>query len=122
MQHGLRSVRYITDCVSGPDPAKFVATVGRNVRLICDGPAGIDRGHVCVLDGMKSTGWVNGPGMAVMIERMRAVLSALLTDQSGATALEYGLILTIISLTVVSWATFVGTSVSNFFVDMANGM
>ena len=57
-----------------------------------------------------------------MIERMRSALLALQADDSGATALEYGLILAIISITVVSWATFVGTSISQFFVDAANGM
>jgi Flp pilus assembly pilin Flp len=57
-----------------------------------------------------------------MIERMRSALLALQADDCGATALEYGLILAIISITVVGWATFVGTSISQFFVDAANGM
>ncbi len=62
------------------------------------------------------------PGIAVMMDRMRSALIALRTDESGATAIEYGLILVLISLTVVSWATFVGSSVSGFFTDVANGM
>jgi len=57
-----------------------------------------------------------------MMDRMRSALIALRTDESGATAIEYGLILVLISLTVVSWATFVGSSVSGFFTDVANGM
>ena len=61
------------------------------------------------------------PGIAVMIDRMRSALIALRADDSGATAIEYALILVLISITVVSWATFVGTSVSGFFVDIANG-
>jgi Flp pilus assembly pilin Flp len=61
------------------------------------------------------------PGTAVMIHRMRSALIALRADDSGATAIEYALILVLISITVVSWATFVGTSVSGFFVDIANG-
>jgi len=57
-----------------------------------------------------------------MVERMRSALFALRADKGGATALEYGLILAIISITVVGWATFVGTTVSDFFVSMANGL
>jgi len=56
-----------------------------------------------------------------MIDRMRSALMALQADESGATAIEYALILVLISITVVSWATFVGTAVSGFFVDIANG-
>jgi len=52
---------------------------------------------------------------------MRSALMALQADESGATAIEYALILVLISITVVSWATFVGTAVSGFFVDIANG-
>ena len=62
------------------------------------------------------------PGIAVMKDRMRSTLDALRTEDSGATAIEYALILVLISITVVSWATFVGTSVSGFFTQMANGM
>ena len=62
------------------------------------------------------------PGIAVMIDRMRSALIALRADDSGATAIEYALILVLISITVVSWATFVGTTVSGFFTSIANGM
>jgi len=61
------------------------------------------------------------PGITVMIDRMRSALTALRADESGATAIEYALILVLISITVVSWATFVGTAVSGFFVSIANG-
>ena len=60
-------------------------------------------------------------GMAVMMDRMRSLLMALETDESGATAIEYALIVTFISITVVSWATFVGQSISGFFMAIANG-
>jgi len=62
------------------------------------------------------------PGIAVMIDRMRSTLIALRADESGATAIEYALIVVLISITVVSWATFVGTTVSGFFTSIANGM
>jgi pilus assembly protein Flp/PilA len=60
--------------------------------------------------------------MAVMMDRLHAALMALRTDDSGATAIEYALIVTFISITVVSWATFVGTTISGFFVNIANGI
>jgi pilus assembly protein Flp/PilA len=61
------------------------------------------------------------PGIMMMIDRVRSALMALRADESGATAIEYALILVLISITVVSWATFVGTTVSGFFVNIANG-
>ena len=60
-------------------------------------------------------------GIAVLLDRMRSALVALWSDDSGATVIEYGLILVLISLTVVAWATFVGTAISNFFTEIANG-
>jgi Flp pilus assembly pilin Flp len=62
------------------------------------------------------------PGIVVMLDRMRSALPALWSDDSGATVIEYALILVLISMTVVAWATFVGTSISNFFMSMANGL
>lgn len=59
--------------------------------------------------------------MAVMMDRMRSALTALASNQSGATAIEYALIVAFISITVVSWATFVGTTISGFFTNIANG-
>jgi Flp pilus assembly pilin Flp len=60
--------------------------------------------------------------MAVMMDRIHRALIALRTDESGATAIEYALIVTFISLTVVSWATFVGGTISGFFMGIANGI
>jgi len=42
-------------------------------------------------------------------------------DRSGATSIEYALIAVFISIMVVGWASFVGTSVSDFFTAVANG-
>ena len=57
-----------------------------------------------------------------MVEQIRTGLAPLWRDRSGATAIEYALIAVFISILVVGWATFVGTAVSGFFVDMANGL
>jgi Flp pilus assembly pilin Flp len=46
---------------------------------------------------------------------------ALQLDRSGATSIEYALIATFISIVVVGWASFVGQSVSGFFMSVANG-
>jgi Flp pilus assembly pilin Flp len=55
------------------------------------------------------------------VDRMRSALTALRLDRSGATSIEYALIATFISIVVVGWATFVGQSVSGFFISVANG-
>ena len=56
-----------------------------------------------------------------MMDRMRVALMPLRIDRSGATSIEYALIAVFISIMVVGWATFVGTSVSDFFMQVANG-
>ena len=65
-------------------------------------------------------------GMTMMMDRMRVALMPLRIgrlsfDRSGATSIEYALIAVFISILVVGWAAFVGTSVSNFFMQVANG-
>ena len=57
-----------------------------------------------------------------MMDRIHSALTAVGTDESGATAIEYALIITFISITVVSWATFVGQTISGFFMSVAGGM
>ena len=59
--------------------------------------------------------------MAMMRGRMRSAPMALGLDRSGVTSIEYALIATFISIMVVGWATFVGQSVSGFFISVANG-
>jgi Flp pilus assembly pilin Flp len=61
------------------------------------------------------------PQMAMMIGRMRSAPAGLWLDRSGATSIEYALIATFISIVVVGWATFVGQSISGFFMSVANG-
>jgi len=56
-----------------------------------------------------------------MVDGMRTALRLLRLDCSGATAIEYALIAVFISIMVVGWATFVGTTVSDFFTAVANG-
>ncbi len=57
----------------------------------------------------------------MMMDRMRVALMPLRIGRSGATSIEYALIAVFISIVVVGWAAFVGTSVSNFFTAVANG-
>ena len=57
----------------------------------------------------------------MMVTRFAGALGALLIARSGATSIEYCLIASLISITVVGWATFVGTAVSNFFTQVGNG-
>ena len=57
-----------------------------------------------------------------MLDFARDGLRQAWCDRSGATAIEYALIAVFISILVVGWATFVGTSISQFFVDAGNGL
>lgn len=56
-----------------------------------------------------------------MMDQVRTALTALRADCSGATSIEYALIAVFISILVVGWASFVGTTVSDFFMKVANG-
>ncbi len=56
-----------------------------------------------------------------MMNRMRTALLTCRADRSGATAIEYALIAVFISILCVGWASFVGTTVSDFFTKVANG-
>jgi len=61
------------------------------------------------------------PQIAMMTRRMRSDPIIRGLDRSGATSIEYALIATFISIVVVGWASFVGQSVSGFFMSVANG-
>ena len=61
------------------------------------------------------------PRMAMMMGRMRSAPTVLRLDCSGATSIEYALIATFISIVVVGWATFMGQSISGFFMSVASG-
>jgi Flp pilus assembly pilin Flp len=60
--------------------------------------------------------------MTVMMERLRVALLLWRMDRSGATAIEYALIAVFISILCVAWATFVGTSISNFFMSAGTNL
>ena len=45
-----------------------------------------------------------------------------LKDDSGATAIEYGLIAGLISVVIISTVTSVGTKLSNTFTSIANAL
>lgn len=48
---------------------------------------------------------------------MRLFLKGFLEDQSGATSIEYALIVLLISVTIIGGATSVGTSIDNTFTN-----
>jgi pilus assembly protein Flp/PilA len=50
---------------------------------------------------------------------MLAILSSVMRDENGATAIEYGLIAALISVVIISVVTAVGTSVSATFSSVA---
>jgi pilus assembly protein Flp/PilA len=57
-------------------------------------------------------------GMTVM----RKLLTNLLADESGATAIEYGLIAALISVVIITAVTSVGTKLSATFTSVANSL
>ena len=53
---------------------------------------------------------------------MIALFSRVIRDESGATAIEYGLIAALISVVIISAVSAVGTGVSDTFNTIANGL
>ena len=53
---------------------------------------------------------------------MTILLSRLLRDDSGATAIEYGLIAALISVVIITAVTLVGTRLSSVFNSIATAL
>ncbi len=53
---------------------------------------------------------------------MKRVITAFLADESGATAIEYGLIAALIAVVVITAVTTVGTNLSGTFNNIANAV
>ena len=53
---------------------------------------------------------------------MRHFISKLISDRSGATAIEYGLIAALISTVIIVAITFVGTQLSSVFNGIATSL
>jgi pilus assembly protein Flp/PilA len=51
---------------------------------------------------------------------MSAIFSRFIRDDSGATAIEYGLIAGLIAVVVVTAVTTVGTTLTNTFTNISN--
>jgi pilus assembly protein Flp/PilA len=56
------------------------------------------------------------------MERIRMAISDFASDARGATAIEYGLVVSLVSLMIVGWATQIGQSVLGFFQSVAAGL
>lgn len=53
---------------------------------------------------------------------MKTVRHILLEDESGATAIEYGLIAALIAIVIIAGATFVGTKLNGTFSKVASNL
>ena len=53
---------------------------------------------------------------------MRSIFARFIKDQSGATAIEYGLIAALIAVVVITGLTAVGTHLNNKFNSIANAI
>ncbi len=51
---------------------------------------------------------------------MTELVRSFVMDESGATAIEYGLLAALVSLTIVGAATVMGTDVSNIFTTISS--
>jgi pilus assembly protein Flp/PilA len=56
------------------------------------------------------------------MKQIRASFAELVRDDRGATAIEYGLVACIISLTILTSVTFYGTQVNSFLTAAADGI
>ena len=53
---------------------------------------------------------------------MKNLVSRFAADQSGATAIEYGLIAGLISVVIITALTTIGTKLSNKFTNIGNAL
>jgi pilus assembly protein Flp/PilA len=53
---------------------------------------------------------------------MRTLFTKFAGDQSGATAIEYGLIASLIAVVIISAVTMVGTSLKTTFTEVAGNL
>ncbi|MFN7126881.1 MAG: Flp family type IVb pilin [Allorhizobium sp.] len=53
---------------------------------------------------------------------MTKLFARFVKDESGATAIEYGLIAALISVALITGATTLGTALNNTFVNVSNKM
>jgi pilus assembly protein Flp/PilA len=53
---------------------------------------------------------------------MRKFIAKFFSDESGATAIEYGLIAALISVAIIGAVTSVGTNLTNTFTSVANAL
>lgn len=56
------------------------------------------------------------------MERIKASFAELMRDDRGVTVIEYGLVASIVSLTILASITFYGTQISSFLMFAANGI
>lgn len=59
-----------------------------------------------------------GNSETVKDTKMIKTLKALIKDESGATAIEYGLLIALVSLALIGGATVIGEQISAIFTDV----
>ncbi|WP_454657923.1 Flp family type IVb pilin [Bosea beijingensis] len=55
------------------------------------------------------------------MDQLRTSFAVFLRDERGATLIEYGFVVSLISLTIITSAVLIGESVVRFFKSMAAG-
>ena len=68
---------------------------------------------------MIGTGWT---GVNLTETSMTNLFSRFVSDESGVTAIEYGLIAALIAVIIIGAVTVVGTNLSNTFTTVASSL
>lgn len=71
--------------------------------------------------GKALTIWPGLSAISAGMDRMKALLLDFAADSHGATAIEYGLVASLISMTIIIWAQQIGQSVLGFFESVQAG-
>jgi len=50
---------------------------------------------------------------------MKSIMRSFLSDESGATAIEYGLLAALIAVVIIAGASLLGTNINQLFKDIA---
>jgi pilus assembly protein Flp/PilA len=54
--------------------------------------------------------------------KIQALMNSMRNDEEGATAVEYGLMVSLIAVAVIAAVTLIGTNLNNIFAEVSNNL
>ncbi|WP_233193342.1 Flp family type IVb pilin [Cryobacterium sp. Y29] len=54
--------------------------------------------------------------------KIQALMNSMRSDEEGATAVEYGLMVSLIAVAVIAAVTLIGTNLNNIFAEVSNNL